>query len=307
MHSKNTGIESLSTAAVWRFLGVTFAGGMVCQFAAVHCGLRQGGAGFLILAMWMPALAAWTTSQAARRLAWAVLRRASFRWWGLGLVVGWLPGLLKTVFLALGGWGQWDHAHFALAPGGGSILAIHGLGTVLGPGAQSFPYFGLNLLLSISLGSTLVGVFGGLGEELGWRAVLQPSLEQRFGSIPGTCLVGVIWAYWHLPVNLAGYNDARHPVATALVFFPLGVVALSFGFAWLFRASRSVWPAAMAHGANNTIGSAFLLVAQGWSADVGTELAGLLLVGGWFAWLARPVRLRGVGLKYHAPVRQNQL
>ena len=284
MHHKNTSIESLSNAAVWRFLGVASAGGMACQLAAVRLGLRQAGAMFLILTMWTPALAAWTTSRAARRLAWAALRRASFRWWGLGLVVGWLPGLLKTVILAVGGWGRWDDAHFALAPGGGSIQAIHGLGTVLGPGAQGFFYFGLNLLLSISLGSVLAGTFGGLGEELGWRAVLQPSLEGRFGRLAGTCLVGLIWAYWHLPVNLAGYNDPHHPVLTAVVFFPLAAVALSFGFAWLFRESRSVWPVALAHGANNTLGSAFLLVAQGWSADIGAELAALLLVGGWFAW-----------------------
>ena len=156
---------------------------------------------------------------------------------------------------------------------------------MLGPGAQSFPYFGLNLLLSISLGSVLAGTFGGLGEELGWRAVLQPSLERRFGRITGTCLVGLIWAYWHLPVNLAGYNAPHHPVATAMVFLPWGVVARSFGFAWVFREGRSVWPVALAHGANNTLGSVFLLVAQGWTADIGAELAALLLVGGGFVWL----------------------
>ncbi len=286
MHNKSTSIDSLSNAAVWRFLGVTFAGGTACQLASVHFGLRQGGAGFLILTMWMPAVAAWTTSQAARRLAWTAVRRANFRWLGLGLVVGWLPGLLKTAFLAAGNWGRWDQAHFTLAPGGGFVQAIHGIGTVLGPGPQGLAYFGLNLLLSVGLGSTLAGIFGGLGEELGWRAVLQPSLERRFGRLAGTGLVGLIWAYWHLPVNLAGYNDPLHPVLTAVVFFPLGVVAVSFGFAWLFRESRSVWPPALAHGANNTIGSTFLLVAQGWSADIAAELAALLLVGGWFAWLA---------------------
>ncbi len=284
MHNKNTGIEYPTNAAIYRFLAVVFVGGTITQLIAIRAGLPSGGAGWLLLTMWMPALAAFTTSRAARRMAWAALRKFSGCWLGLGLLVGWAPALLKAALLAISGLGSWDSDHFELAPDGRSIQAIHHLAVMLGGGAQSFVHFAANLLLSITLGSVVTALIGGVGEELGWRAVLQPSLERRFGRFKGTCVVGLIWAYWHLPANLAGYNDPVHPVLTALVFFPLGVVAMSFGFAWLFRKSRSVWPAALAHGANNTLSTAFLVVARGWSVDTGSEVCPLLLVSSVFIW-----------------------
>ena len=289
MHSKNTSIECLSRAETIRFLAVVFAGGMITQAAAIHAGLRQGGGGWLLLTMWTPALAAFTTSRAARHMAWDSLKKLSVRWVALGLLLGWAPGLLKALILAAGGLGDWDSTHFELAPDGQSIQAIHHLGVVLGGGAQSFGLFALNLFLSIVLASAAVALAGAIGEELGWRAVLQPTFEKRFGPFAGTSFVGLIWAFWHLPVNLAGYNDPVHPFWTALLLFPIGIVAMSFGFAWLFRKSRSVWPVALAHGANNTIGTAFLVRAHDWPADTSAELLALLLVGGAFAW----VTLRG--------------
>lgn len=284
MHNKNTDIDRLSNAALGRFLAVAFMGGTLVQLLAVHAGSRDGGSGWLLLTMWTPALAALTTGRAARRMAWGALRKSGGRWLGIGLLVGWAPGLLKAVLLAATGAGRWDTNHFELAADSRSIQAIHHLGTVLGPGPQGFPFFALNLLISITLGSTVTALIGGLGEELGWRAVLQPALDRRFGRFAGTCLVGLLWAYWHLPVNLAGYNDTTHAAWNALVLFPFGVVGMSFGFAWLFRRSGSVWPCALAHGANNTLGAAFLMVARGWTADALTELVPLLLVGGVFAW-----------------------
>jgi membrane protease YdiL (CAAX protease family) len=117
-----------------------------------------------------------------------------------------------------------------------------------------------------------------VGEEVGWRGVLQPSMEARYGHVRGTLCVGRIWAYWHLPVNLMGYNDSSHPLLSSLVLFPVALVAISFVLAWLTRTSQSVWPAAFAHGAHNTISPAFLLRANGWAADSTADLVGTLLV-----------------------------
>jgi membrane protease YdiL (CAAX protease family) len=284
MHNKNTCIEPLSPGAILRFLLVVFALGIILQVAAIRAGLRGSGSGLLLLTMWAPTVAAITTSRAARRMAWVALKRLNICWLGLGLLIGWAPGLLKALFLALSRMGSWDSGHFELAPDGGSILAVHHIGVALGTGPQSFVHFAINLLFSITLGSVVIALIGGVGEEIGWRVVLQPSLERRFGRFRGTCLVGLIWAYWHLPVNLVGYNDVHSPLLNALLFFPLGVVAMSFGLAWLTRQSKSVWPAALAHGANNTIGAAFLVVAKGSSENIVAELLSLFLVGGVFIW-----------------------
>ncbi len=276
MHSKTNGINLLSRNALIRFIAVTFVLGALTQLAAVHAGLKNGGHGWLMVTMWVPAVAAVTTSRAARALAWASLKRFKPRWVVLGFLVGVAPAVIKCGLLFVLGQSEWDTAHFELD--GHSVKAVHDLGMVLGVGPQSIAWFALNLTLSIFLGSVVTALIGGVGEELGWRAVLQPALEQRFGAFKATLIVGLLWAYWHLPVNLNGYNDNVHPVLTSLVFFPLAVVAMSFGFAWLTKRSGSVWPAALAHGANNTIGAAFLLTAKSRSADTLAEVASMLIV-----------------------------
>lgn len=285
MHNMTTCNNVIHTPALVRFFAITFLLGIATQLVALHLGLHGPGSAFLLLTMWTPAIAALSASRETRALAIAALKKLRWRWLGLGLLVGLAPGILKALLLALSGAGHWDRAHFELALGGHSIKGIHHLAVVLGSGPQSFPYFALNLFLSLTLGSVILAFLGGVGEELGWRVILQPALEQRCGRLLGTCFVGLIWAYWHLPVNLSGYNDPKHPIWTALLFFPLGLIGLSFSLAWLTTRSRSVWPAALAHGANNTIGSAFLIVTPVWSANTAAELLSLLLVGGFCAWL----------------------
>ena len=43
-------------------------------------------------------------------------------------------------------------------------------------------------------------VYNGLGEEIGWRGLALPVLQRHFGSLGGNIAVGVIWAFWHLPL-----------------------------------------------------------------------------------------------------------
>lgn len=281
MYNKTTANNSTPGFTLVRFLVIAFVLGCVTQVLALRAGASR--ASLLLLTMWTPTIAALTAGTTTRRLVWRALKKISFVWLAVGLLVGLAPGLLKASLLGCG-LGHWDSAHFELAPDGAAVKAVHHLAVVLGPGPQSFGYFSLNLFLSLVVGSLVVGVTGGVGEELSWRIVLQPGLEERFGRVNGTCFVGLIWAYWHLPVNLSGYNDAGHPVWNALLFFPLGVVALSFSLAWLTRRTGSVWPAALAHGANNTIGSGFIMVANGWSGETITELTSLWIIGGFFLW-----------------------
>jgi len=84
------------------------------------------------------------------------------------------------------------------APTGG-IAAAHHVTLLLGGGPQSFGLLALNIAVSVTVGSTVLGVVRGVGEELGWRAVLQPEATRRLGPLRGTLAVGLYWAYWHLP------------------------------------------------------------------------------------------------------------
>ena len=293
MYSKESCSSDVGGGDILRFVVIAFVLGALIQLGAVQAGLRDGGRNWLLLTMWVPTVAALVASRASRRMAFSALKNVGWRWLVPGLLIGCAPQLVKVALLALSGAGSWDTAHFELASDGASIKAIHKLGVVLGAGEQSFAVFALNLLLSVSLGATVTALIGGIGEELGWRGFLQPAMERRFGAFKGTVAVGLIWAYWHLPANLMGYNDDKHPLWNALVFFPLAVVAMSFGFAWLTRKSKSAWPAALAHGANNTIGAAFLMTPNSWSAETATEVASMLLVSTVFVWASLRKRERG--------------
>jgi uncharacterized protein len=41
-------------------------------------------------------------------------------------------------------------------------------------------------------------IVGAAGEELGWRAYLQPYLQTRFSVLRSSLIVGVLWGFWHI-------------------------------------------------------------------------------------------------------------
>ena len=57
--------------------------------------------------------------------------------------------------------------------------------------------------LGTGLALAMIGfnlILGPLGEELGWRGVLQDHLNPRMGWLVASLAVGVIWLVWHLPL-----------------------------------------------------------------------------------------------------------
>jgi len=92
-----------------------------------------------------------------------------------------------------------------------------------------------------------------VGEEFAWRGFLQTPMMDNFGMIGGVALLGLVWAYWHLPANLVGYNYPHSPVLGGLVLFPALLLADSFIMAWLTIRAKSFWPAVLMHGSGNGI------------------------------------------------------
>jgi membrane protease YdiL (CAAX protease family) len=43
-------------------------------------------------------------------------------------------------------------------------------------------------------------IYDGLGEEIGWRGLALPQLQERLGSLGGNIVLGIAWALWHLPL-----------------------------------------------------------------------------------------------------------
>lgn len=87
-----------------------------------------------------------------------------------------------------------------------------------------------------------IGIVG-LGEELGWRGWLFPTLRERHGIAGAIARVSAVWFLWHLPKLLGS--------ATFTFSFAVLVLALSILFAALQLRTRSVLPVVVAHGAVN--------------------------------------------------------
>ena len=89
------------------------------------------------------------------------------------------------------------------------------------------------LLLPIYL--IFVGLFaGGLDEELGWRGYALPRLQQRYGALAASLILGVIWAGWHLP---NWFLPDSNQAAISFPIFVAGAVALSIILAWLYNST----------------------------------------------------------------------
>lgn len=86
-----------------------------------------------------------------------------------------------------------------------------------------------------------------LGEELGWSGYALDPLQERFGTLQSSLLIGVIWAVWHFIPLLQ--------VQRSLVFiawWSLNTVAYRIIITWLYNnTGRSVFVATLFHTLSN--------------------------------------------------------
>ena len=47
---------------------------------------------------------------------------------------------------------------------------------------------------------TKASLFRTIGEELGWRGFLLPTLQTRLSAIASALIIGLIWFCWHIPL-----------------------------------------------------------------------------------------------------------
>lgn len=123
---------------------------------------------------------------------------------------------------------------------------------LMGDGSQQWAYFAANVAITAVYFASINSVFA-LGEEFAWRGVMQHHLIGRMGFYRGVASLGFVWAIWHVPLNLAGYNHPDVPVLSAFILFPIEHIAISFIMACLTLAARSFWPAVLFHGSINGI------------------------------------------------------
>lgn len=158
-----------------------------------------------------------------------------------------------------------------------AIGHLGGVPNIGSPDARGLAALALTVLVAPFLNLPLY-----LGEELGWRGFLTPRLVALMGR-PGVLVAGAIWALWHLPLILLGYNYGAQPLVGMLVWIPL-CMAFSVLLTALRNRGGAIWPAALAHGALNqlaTLLTGTVLVTARFTPliDGAAALAGLLVFG----------------------------
>ena len=132
------------------------------------------------------------------------------------------------------------------------------------------------------------------GEEFGWRGYLQVRL---MGHRPllAAVVTGFIWALWHLPINLRGYNFPEQPMLGLLVF-TVSAIMLSIIFGWLRVRTGSIWAASLGHSATNAIGASLTLLlfwgGPNWLFVSYVGILGWLPLGALCAWIVLTGQLR---------------
>lgn len=85
-------------------------------------------------------------------------------------------------------------------------------------------------------------IFGGL-EEIGWRYVFQPILQEKFHYFQATILTFIMWSIWHL---LFFYIDGSL-ANLKIVPFLFGLLTNSFILSALYLKTKNLWICVMTH------------------------------------------------------------
>jgi len=127
------------------------------------------------------------------------LWRAPLKWW-LFLIVG-IPAVVYT---------------------GAAIK-----GTISAP----FPFFPWHEMLP----ALALSLFLGPIEEFGWRGLALPLLQRRFAPFWSGLILGIIWAFWHIPSFLM--SGMPQSTWTVMPYF-LGIISICVILTPLFNVSR---------------------------------------------------------------------
>ncbi|SFT55412.1 CAAX protease self-immunity [Actinopolyspora lacussalsi subsp. righensis] len=202
----------------------------------------------LIAMMFMPAVATFVTnrwiSPRGRILReTGVTHPSGIRgWWRYGLL-GWIGAPVAMLLALLVGWALTVYdAHWFDFTGLPGQLRF-----ALTDQAPDSAFVGGLLLVSHVFVFGWLNVIPAAGEEWGWRGYLTPALLP-LGQPAAFLITGVLWGLWHAPLLILGYNYPTVPVVAAFIMMIIFCVLVSALLGWLRLASRSVWPAVVAHG-----------------------------------------------------------
>lgn len=279
------------------FVGLTYlvAWPLTIPMFLTGTGLTSGWAPVIILGMMSaPALAGivvhkWISPRGSIARELGITGAGGFRrWWGYALIAWFGPAALALFALVVG---------WMLGVYRADWFGFSGLAETYGPAEEISPeQLALDQLLQVFLLGWL-NVIPAFGAELGWRGYLTRALLP-LGQPAAFLITGVLWALWHGPLLVLGYNYPNAPIVVAFIMMGCYGVLTSTLLGWLRLASRSVWPAAIAHGfLNSAAGLGLLFSAAG--SPVDSVTTGLL---GWSGWIVLALAILVLALLRKLPV-----
>ncbi len=235
------------------YLGIIFILSWALQGLAIQ---TEGGINgeqaelWLVATMFIPALVSIIFLIRHKQLRSNILWKPNRRIFSSILIAVLVPTLIAFVVVAWVQQAGFGHSRWFVFSSAG--VDISGGPWLLGKGNQTWLYFIGNIGVT-GLFFSLLNAIPAAGEEFAWRGFFQSLLTKRFGTIRGIVLLGVIWSLWHLPAQLAGYNYPENPVLGSFILSPIELVSVSLFLGWLTIRTKSFIPAAVAHGAGNSI------------------------------------------------------
>ncbi len=88
-------------------------------------------------------------------------------------------------------------------------------------------------LLALPGGFLSVFLWGGGNEELGWRGLALPRLQERYNPLVSGLIIGVVWTLWHAPPGIIELGFVSW--AVDLPFYMVTVTGISIVATWLYN------------------------------------------------------------------------
>jgi len=140
-------------------------------------------------------------------------------------------------------------------------------------------------------------ILGGL-EEAGWRYVLQPELDKKYGFIISSLIVAPIWTIWHLPMFfLPGSSQYGGGFLTFLIF----VLGLTFVLGAIIKITKNVFLCVLFHAMNNAVNRTFNFISTFSENSIRTALLIIISITAVFIY----EKIKAYKKKAHDDFRQD--
>lgn len=127
----------------------------------------------------------------------------------------------------------------------------------------TIPSFSINASLSFSylfvflISLFIYQLFTTATEELGWRGILLVGLlKNNYTLWRASFIIGLFWAFWHLPILIYVYLDqglSSAQIPMSLIGFIAGTIGMSLLHTYFFMKTRNIFFSMIVHALFNTV------------------------------------------------------